>query len=109
VQPTQSELGAPSASQLGKPQRAPLDQAEIGTSSHCRRLVWIEEEFGLQNNPNLEDPVDLKKAQSLLLAYWDVLSKEGKYGQTSLIKHEIKTTPGRDTQSRIGSVHSTQP
>jgi hypothetical protein len=35
--------------------------------------------------------VDLKKAQSLLLAYWDVLSKEGEYGQTSLIEHEIKT------------------
>jgi hypothetical protein len=31
--------------------------------------------------------VDLKKAQSLLLAYWDVLSKEGEYGQTSLIEH----------------------
>jgi hypothetical protein len=74
--------GAPSASQLGKPQGAPPDQEEIGTSSHCQRLEWIETEFGLQNNPNLRDPVDLKKAQSLLLAYWD-------------------------TQSRTGSVHST--
>jgi hypothetical protein len=92
VPPTQSELGAPSASQLGKSQGAPPDQEEIGTSSHCRRLAWIEKEFGLQNNPNLRDPVDLKKAQLLLLAYWDVLSKEGEYGQTSLIEHEIKTT-----------------
>jgi hypothetical protein len=105
--PNQSELGTPSASQLGKPQGAPPDQAEIGTSSNCRRLAWIEEEFSLQNNPNLWDPVDLKKAQSLLLAYWDVLSKEGKYGQTSLIEHEIKTTPGHPIKNRIRPLNLT--
>jgi hypothetical protein len=100
--PTQSELGAPSASQLGRPQAVPPDPEEIGNSSHCQRLAWIEKEFSLQDNPNLRrDPLDLKKAQSLLLAYWDVLSKEGKYGQTSLIEHEIKTTPGHPIKNRI--------
>jgi hypothetical protein len=77
--PTQSELGAPSASQLGRPQAVPPDPEEIGGSSQCQRLAWIEKEFSLQDNPNLRDPVDLKKAQSLLLAYWDILSKEGEY------------------------------
>jgi hypothetical protein len=57
VPPTQSELWAPSASQLGKPQGARPDQEEIGTSSHCRRLACIEKEFSLQNNPNLRDPM----------------------------------------------------
>jgi hypothetical protein len=51
--------------------------------------------------------VDLKKAQSLLLAYWDVLSKEGEYGQTSLIEHEIKTTPGHPIKNRIGPLNPT--
>jgi hypothetical protein len=105
--PTQLKLGAPSASQLGKPQGAPPDQVEIGASSNCRRLAWIEEEFSLQNNPNLRDPVDLKKAQLLLLAYWDVLSKEGEYGQTSLIEHEIKTTPGHTIKNRICPLNPT--
>jgi hypothetical protein len=67
--PTQSELGAPSASQLGKPQAVPPDPEEIGNSSHYQRLAWIENEFSLQDNPNLRDPVDLKKVQLLLLAY----------------------------------------
>jgi hypothetical protein len=106
VPPTQSELGAPSASQLGKPQ-GQEDQEEIGTSSHCQRLAWIEKEFSLQNNPSLRDPVDLKKAQSLLLAYWDVLSKEGEYGQTSLIEHKIKTTPGHPIKNRIRPLNPT--
>jgi hypothetical protein len=105
--PTQSELGAPSASQLGKPQGAPPDQEEIGNSSHCQRLAWIENEIGLQDNPNLRDPVDLKKAQSLLLAYWDVLSKEGEYSQTSLIEQEIKTTPGHPIKNRIRPLNPT--
>jgi hypothetical protein len=105
--PSQLELRAPSASQLGKPQGASPDQAEIGLSSNCRRLAWIEEEFNLQNNPNHSDRVDLKKAQSLLLAYWDVLSKEGKYGQTSLIEHKIKTTPGHPIKNRIRPLNPT--
>jgi hypothetical protein len=105
--PSQSELGAPSASQLGTPQGAPPDQEEIGNSSHCQRLAWIENEFGLQDNPNLWDPEDLKKAQSLLLAYWDILSKEGEYGQTSLIEHEIKTTPGHPIKNRIRPLNPT--
>jgi hypothetical protein len=105
--PTQSELGAPSASQLGKPQGAPPDPEEIGNSSHCQRLAWIENEFSLQDNPNLQDPVDLKKAQSLLLAYWDILSKKGEYGQTSLIEHEIRTTPGHPIKNRIRPLYLT--
>jgi hypothetical protein len=105
--PTQSELGVPSASQLGKPQAFPPDLEDIGNSSHCQRLAWIEKEFSLQDNPNLWDPVDLKKAQSLLLAYWDVLSKEGEYGQTSLIEHEIKTTPGHPIKNRIRPLNPT--
>jgi hypothetical protein len=51
--------------------------------------------------------VDLKKAQSLLLAYWDVLSKEGEYGQTSLIVHEIQTTPGHPIKNRIRPLNPT--
>jgi hypothetical protein len=51
--------------------------------------------------------VDLKKAQSLLLAYWDVLSKEGEYCQTSLIEHEIKTTPGHPIKNRIRPLNPT--
>jgi hypothetical protein len=51
--------------------------------------------------------VDLKKAQSLLLAYWDVLSKEGEYGQTSLIEHKIKTTPGHPIKNRICPLNPT--
>jgi hypothetical protein len=50
--------GHPLPASLARPQGTPPDQAEIGTSSHCRR-----------------DPVDLKKAQLLLLAYWDVLRR----------------------------------
>jgi hypothetical protein len=51
--------------------------------------------------------VDLKKAQSLLLGYWDFLSKEGKYGQTSLIKHEIRTNPGHPIKNRICPLNPT--
>jgi hypothetical protein len=64
-------------------------------------------EFSLQDNPILRDPVDLKKAQLLLLAYWDVLSKEDEYGQASLIKHEIKTTPGHPIKNRIRPLNPT--
>jgi hypothetical protein len=85
----------------------PPDQAEIGAPSNGRRLAWIEEEFHLRDNPNLWDPVNLKKAQSLLLAYWDVLSKEGEYRPTGLIKHEIKTTPGHPIKNRIRPLNPT--
>jgi hypothetical protein len=107
TQPNQSELGVSSASQLGQPRAVPPDPEELGGSSQCQRLAWIKKEFSLQDNPNLRDPVDLKKAQLLLLVYWDVLSKEGEYGQTSLIEHEIKTTPGHPIKNRIRPLNPT--
>jgi hypothetical protein len=42
-----------------------------------------------------------------LLAYWDVLSKEGEYSQTSLIKHKIKTTLGHPIKNRICPLNRT--
>jgi hypothetical protein len=51
--------------------------------------------------------VDLKKAQSLFLAYWDVLSKKGENDQTSLIEPEIKTTPGHPIKNRIRPLNPT--
>ena len=60
----------------------------------ARRRQYVEEEFKLAECPWLANPKDRQLAAHLLVKYWDVISIDGEFGQTSLIEHEIHTAPG---------------
>ena len=66
----------------------------IDAQSAERSDEWYIKEFSLDQAPALQRPEDLKRAIDLLREFDDLFSSNDDYGRTTLVEHEIHTTPG---------------
>ena len=73
---------------------------EEGTESEEEKLEWITEAYRLKESPFLKTPELVRQAALFLRSYWRILGKEGGFGKTSLLKHEIHLTPGPPIKCR---------
>jgi hypothetical protein len=55
------------------------------------KVHWLQDQFQLKKSPFLQNPSDLKEATDVLLEFWDLFSRDGSFGLTHLIEHEIIT------------------
>ena len=76
--------------------------------SEAVKLAWIVKSFDLDNKKCLRTKEQRKAARLVLLKHFDVFSHDGSYGTTSILKHEIKTIPGKGPiaqKARVFSPH----
>ena len=62
--------------------------------STAEKRAWLDEQFHLTSSPILKSPHMVHEAMELLLHHYDTFSKDGTYGKTHLVQHEIHLTPG---------------
>jgi len=113
--PTRRKVTLPALSQIGhletgKPSPPPpslVPSAELAKSGQAELegepkdlKNWLRKEFRLDESPCLQDPQDTERALQLLTSFPDVFSRHGEFGQTTLVKHAIHTTPGPPIKSR---------
>lgn len=64
------------------------------------RRKWIKEQFALEQSPVLKKKQEQELAVELLLKFYDIFSRDGSFGKTSLIQHEIFTEAGPAIKER---------
>ena len=55
------------------------------------KIQWLIENCNLKDSEHLQDPDQMKKCTDLLLKYFDVFARDGEFGSTHLLQHEIDT------------------
>ncbi len=66
-------------------------QEEPSHWSRKKKRTWLTEQFKLSTAPCLKSQTEIDKALDLLEEFFDVISANGEYGHTKLMKHEIHT------------------
>ena len=84
-----------------KEEEEPPADAEKGEAeSEDEQIAWIKEAYRLHESPLLPTAELQHQAALVLHQYWDVLGRQGGFGKTDLLEHEIHLTPGPPIKCR---------
>ena len=74
--------------------------AKIQFHNDEEKKAWLRTAFNIEKSPCLPTKQLQQRAVDLLFRYWEGISKNGEFGHTTLLQHEIHTDPGPPIKTR---------